>query len=191
MVNTARTPLLPPPRRLSAGLSFTYALKRLPALALPLHAEKSAANASRRLRPPILSSHPPSAPNLFHDTPSIHRASIRQRCSNIQHTSSSTASPIHLPLSPWLPSRFSSLPRSSALLSLTITPPTVSAHYRTDSLQLCASQANVLCSRLCRPSHCDCHRDRVRHAWCACLHSSCDDLLRGASSTTRSSGHFG
>lgn len=69
--STDAAAMLAPPCQLPAGLSFTFASKRLPAPASPLHAEKSAANASCRRRPaPILSSRPAPAPNLFQDTPS-------------------------------------------------------------------------------------------------------------------------
>lgn len=162
LVNTARTPLLAPHRQLPWGLSFTYALKRLPALCVTLARRNFF---SKRVSPPVPSSYingptPRPHPSLSTTHLQLHRKSIRQRCSNIQHTSSSTASPIR---PPWLPSRFSSLPRSPASLSPTITQLTVGCPGCIRFL-VCAAQANMLVSRLYRPNHCDCHRDRVCHA---------------------------
>ena len=184
LVNTAQTQL---PPRLVASLSFTYAFEHLPGLCVtPARRKICSKRVSLPAPSSISSCLSPLSSNFFHDTFNFHRASICLRCSNIEHTSSSTATnPTRLPPSPWLPSRFSSLPRSPVSSSLTTLPMIASTHCR-----FSVAQANIIRSRLCRSSYRDRHRDCVRHAWRACPYSPRGSLLRGASTSACSSGHF-
>lgn len=144
-------------------LPFTFAFEHFTGLCATVAPERIC---SKRASLPVLSSNikvpSPVVFNFLRNPSPTHRANNRQRCSNIEQTSSSTTSPIpysYLLLSSWSPSRFSSLLRSPAsLLPMTfLTTVCILQH-------MCVAQADVLCSRLCCSCHRDCHRNRVRHA---------------------------
>jgi hypothetical protein len=85
LVNTARTPLLPPPRRLPAGLSLTYALKS-EAPSCPRVTLARREICSKRVLPPAPSSHiklaPPAHfqpfPRHTFDSPCKHSSTLQQ-----------------------------------------------------------------------------------------------------------------
>lgn len=165
------------------NFTFTYTVERLLRLCITLAVQKFAP--CRQRRASILSyGRPPSSSLLHHNT----LISFAQAFVNAAAISTILSALPHHQLHKLFTVAMVAFKVLVAAALVCVVAAHDTPHDSECSFSRLCRRTDVFCSRLCCPGHCDCHRDCVRHAWCACQHSSGDSFIRGSSS---SSGHFG